>query len=302
MRSKRIALAPAIIGVPKSKLFHLKGRRMPNLENKVALVTGAGGERGIGRAIAMRFAREGADVAIGDLTANARGDWPGLPAVAAEIRALGQRVLIAEADVTRADQVDQMVRDAIRHFGKVDILVNNAGAPAGPDRVPVAELDEGVFDRVQSVNVKGTFLCSRAVVRFLIERGQGGKIINIASTAGLRGIARFAAYCASKFAVVGFTQSLAHEMGPHGIQVNAICPGLIETERLHGIASGLKPEGTSAEAYRTQMIERSAQNAPLGRIGQPEDVANVAAFLASPDGDYITGQAISVSGGAIMVH
>lgn len=275
---------------------------MSNLKNKIALVTGAGGERGIGRAIAMRFAREGADIAISDLTANARGDWAGLPAVAAEIRALGQRVLIAEADVTCAAQVDHMVRDAIRHFGKVDILVNNAGAAAGPDRVPVAELDEDVFDRVQGVNVKGTFLCSRAVVRHLIKRGNGGKIINIASTAGLRGIPRFAAYCASKFAVVGFTQSLAQEMGSYGIQVNAICPGLTETERLHGIASGLKPEGTSTEEYSAQMIARSAQNTPLGRIGQPEDVANVAAFLASPDGDYITGQAISASGGSIMVH
>ncbi len=275
---------------------------MPNLTNKVALVTGAGGERGIGRAIAMRFAREGADVVINDLTANARGDWAGLPAVAAEIKAMGQRVLTIEADVTRADQVDQMVQNALHCFGKIDILVNNAGAPAGPDRVPVAELEEDVFDRVQSVNVKGTFLCSRAVVRLMIERGNGGKIINIASTSGLRGIPRFAAYCASKFAVVGFTQSLAHEMGAYRVQVNAICPDLIETERLYGMASGMKPEGTSTEEYRARMIERSVQNTPLGRIGQPEDVANVAAFLASSDGDYITGQAISVSGGSIMVH
>ena len=275
---------------------------MPNLTNKVALVTGAGGERGIGRAIAMRFAREGANVVINDLTANARGDWAGLPAVAAEIKAMGQRVLTIEADVTRADQVDQMVQNALHCFGKIDILVNNAGAPAGPDRVPVAELEEDVFDRVQSVNVKGTFLCSRAVVRLMIERGNGGKIINIASTSGLRGIPRFAAYCASKFAVVGFTQSLAHEMGAYRVQVNAICPDLIETERLYGMASGMKPEGTSTEEYRARMIERSVQNTPLGRIGQPEDVANVAAFLASSDGDYITGQAISVSGGSIMVH
>ncbi len=274
---------------------------MPNLKDKVALVTGAGGERGIGRAIALRFARQGADVVVSDLTANARGDWAGLPAVAAEIDAMGRGVLTTKVDVSRADQVDQMVQDALRRFGKIDILVNNAGAPAGPDRVPVAELEEDVFDRVQAVNIKGTFLCSRAVVRHLIERGNGGKIINIASTAGLRGIAKFAAYCASKFAVVGFTQCLAHEMGAYGIQVNAICPGLTETERLHGIASGLKPKGTLTEEFSARMIERSAQNNPLGRIGQPEDVANVASFLASPNGDYMTGQAISVSGGAIML-
>jgi NAD(P)-dependent dehydrogenase (short-subunit alcohol dehydrogenase family) len=195
-----------------------------------------------------------------------------------------------------------MVNTALARFGKIDILVNNAGAPAGPDRVPVAELEEDVFDHVQRVNVKGTFLCSRAVVRHLIQRNNGGKIINISSTSGLRGVARFAAYCTSKFAVIGFTQCLAQEMGPYGIHVNAICPGLIETERLHGIASGLKPRGTSTEEFQARMVERSSQNNPLGRIGQPEDVANVAAFLASSDGDYMTGQAISVSGGATMVH
>lgn len=275
---------------------------MSNLKNKVALITGAGGEHGIGRAIALRFAREGADIVICDINANARGDWAGLPAVIEEIEAMGRRVLATEVDVTSAEQVEQMVQAALARFGKIDILVNNAGAPAGPDRVPVAELEEDVFDHVHRVNVKGTFLCSRAVVRHLIKRNNGGKIINISSTSGLRGIARFAAYCSSKFAVIGFTQSLAHEMGPYGIQVNAICPGLIETERLHGIASGLKPSGTSIEDFRAQMVERSSQNNPLGRIGQPEDVANVAAFLASPDGDYMTGQAISVSGGAAMVH
>ncbi len=275
---------------------------MSKLKNKVALITGAGGEHGIGRAIAMRFAREGADIVVSDLTANARGDWAGLPAVAEEIEAMGRRVLTTEVDVTSAEQVEQMVNTALTQFGKIDILVNNAGAPAGPDRVPVAELEEDVFDLVQRVNVKGTFLCSRAVVRHLTKRNKGGKIINISSTSGLRGVARFAAYCASKFAVIGFTQSLAYEMGPYGIQVNAICPGLIETERLHGMASGLKPRGTSTEDFQARMVERTSQNNPLGRIGQPEDVANVAAFLASSDGDYMTGQAISISGGATMVH
>ncbi|MFT5367474.1 MAG: NAD(P)-dependent dehydrogenase (short-subunit alcohol dehydrogenase family) [Candidatus Latescibacterota bacterium] len=281
---------------------YLKGRGMPTLKDKVALVTGAGGEHGIGRAIARRFAQEGAHVVVSDLTVNARGDWAGLHAVVEEIEALGQRALAMEVDVTRAEQVDQMVQGALDRFGKIDILVNNAGAPAGPDRVPVVELEEDVFDLIQRVNVKGTFLCARAVARYLIVRGEGGKIINISSTAGLRGVAKFAAYCASKFAVVGFTQCLALELGAHGVHVNAVCPGLIETERMDGIASGLKPEGTSTEEFRDQMIERFAQGNPLGRIGQPEDVANVAAFLASSDGDYMTGQAISVSGGGVMLR
>ncbi len=275
---------------------------MPTLKDKVALVTGAGGEHGIGRAIARRFAQEGAHVVVSDLTVNARGDWAGLHAVVEEIEALGQQALAMEVDVTRAEQVDQMVQGVLDRFGKIDILVNNAGAPAGPDRVPVVELEEDVFDLIQRVNVKGTFLCARAVARYLIVRGEGGKIINISSTAGLRGVAKFAAYCASKFAVVGFTQCLALELGAHGIHVNAVCPGLTETERMDGIASGLKPEGTSTEEFRDQMIDRFAQGNPLGRIGQPEDVANVAAFLASSDGDYMTGQAISVSGGGVMLR
>jgi NAD(P)-dependent dehydrogenase (short-subunit alcohol dehydrogenase family) len=267
---------------------------MPRLKDNVAIVTGAGGKHGIGCAIARRFAREGAHVVVSDLTNNARAEWGGLPAVVEEIETTGRQALAIEVDVTRADQVEQMVQAALDRFGKIDILVNNAGAPAGPDRVPVVELEEEDFDLIQRVNVKGTFLCACAVARHLIARGEGGKIINIASTAGLRGVA--------KFAIVGFTQCLALELGPHGIHVNSICPGLIETERMEGIASGLKPEGTLTEAFRNQMIERSAQGNPLGRIGQPEDVANVAAFLASSDGDYITAQAISVSGGAVMVR
>jgi len=274
---------------------------MPNLKDKVAQVTGAGGERGIGRAIALRFAREGADIAISDLTANARGDWAGLPAVAEEIEAMGRRVFVTETDVTDADQVDQMVKGAVEKLGKIDILVNNAGAPAGPDRVPVVDLKEEDFDLVHRVNVKGTFLCSRAVAWHMTERNEGGKMMNIASSAGLRGIGRYAAYCSSKFAIVGFTQSMANEMAPYGITVNSICPGLIDTERVYGIASGLKPEGTSTEEFRDRMLERSGQNCPLGRVGQPSDVANVAAFLASPDGDYVTGQAISISGGSVML-
>ena len=275
---------------------------MSGLKDSVALVTGAGGEHGIGRAIVRRFAQEGANIVASDLTSNARGDWRGLPAVADEIEAMGRQVLTMEVDVTSAEQVEQMVQAALDRFGKIDILVNNAGAPAGSDRVPVVELEEDVFDLVHRVNVKGTFLCSRAVSRHLIERGEGGKIMNIASTAGLRGVARFAAYCSSKFAVVGFTQCLANELGPHGVHVSAICPGLIATERLYGIADGLKPKGTSTEEFRDRMVERSAQGNPLGRMGQPEDVANVAAFLASSDGDWMTGQAISVSGGAVMLR
>jgi NAD(P)-dependent dehydrogenase (short-subunit alcohol dehydrogenase family) len=275
---------------------------MYNLDGKVALVTGAGGQHGIGRAIALRLAQEGADMVINDVAARRLDSsaWAGLPDLAREIEALGRQSLSMVADVSKADQVEAMVTQALHKFGKIDILVNNAGAPAGRDRVPVVELAEAAWDQIQQVNVKGTFLCCRAVARVMIERNQGGKIINISSLSGKRGVARYAAYCASKFAVRGFTESLALELAPYRINVNAICPGLIETERVTDIAAALAPPGVSAEEQRQVMIERTAAATPLGRVGQATDVAQVAAFLASAESDYLTGLSITVAGGAFM--
>ena len=275
---------------------------MYDLNGRVALVTGAGGPRGIGRAIATRLAKEGADVIVNDIVAQPAGStgWGGIPELVREIQALGRQALGILADVSDASQVDSMVRKGLERFGHIDILVNNAGAPAGRDRVPVVDLDEDVWDLVQRVNVKGTFLCCRAVAREMIDRGQGGKVINISSTSGKRGVARFAAYCASKFAVRGFTQALALELAPYYVNVNAICPGLVETERLDHLAAALAPEGVSAEAYREQMMERVALGNPLGRIGQVWDVASVVAFLASSESDYLTGLSITVAGGSLM--
>jgi NAD(P)-dependent dehydrogenase (short-subunit alcohol dehydrogenase family) len=275
---------------------------MYDLGGKVALVTGAGGEHGIGRAIALRLAEEGADVVVNDLTLRRAGStgWTGLPNLVGEIEALGRRASSIVADVSDASQVDAMVAQTLERFGQVDILVNNAGALAGRDRVPVVDLSEDAWDLVQRVNVKGTFLCCRAVARAMIERGRGGKIINMSSVSGKRGTARFAAYCASKFAVRGFTQSLALELAPHHINVNAICPGLIETERVDDMAAALAPQGLSPEEYRKQMTSRVTAGTPLGRIGQSSDVAGTAAFLASSESDYLTGLAITVSGGSYM--
>ncbi len=193
-----------------------------------------------------------------------------------------------------------MVRQALDRFGRIDILVNNAAAPAGQDRVPVVDLDEESWDLVQRVNVKGTFLCCRAVARAMIERGQGGKIINMSSLLGKQGRARYAAYSASKFAIRGFTQALALELAPHGINVNAIYPGLIDTDRLDDIAAALTPEGVPGHAFRKQMLERRISSIPLGRVGDVSDVASVAAFLASSESDYLTGLAIPVAGGSYM--
>jgi NAD(P)-dependent dehydrogenase (short-subunit alcohol dehydrogenase family) len=273
-----------------------------DLDGKVALVTGAGGKQGLGRAIALRLAQEGADVVVNDLVAQRTlsPDWAGLSEVVCEIEALSRRSSAIVADVSDAQQVDRMVHETLQQFGRIDILVNNAGAPAGRDRVPVIELEEDAWDLVQRVNVKGTFLCCRAVARTMILKGEGGKIINISSVAGKQGRARYAAYCASKFAVRGFTQALALELAPHGINANAICPALIETERVDDMAAVLAPEGVSKQVYREQMVADAISATPLGRLCQPADVAHVAAFLASAQSDFLTGLSITAAGGSLM--
>jgi NAD(P)-dependent dehydrogenase (short-subunit alcohol dehydrogenase family) len=197
--------------------------------------------------------------------------------------------------------VASIVEGSISEFGRVDILVNNAGAPAGPDRVNVVDLPEEVWDQVLGVNLKGTFLMSQAISRHMIHRGGGGKIINMSSVSGKIGNAKFAAYCASKFGVIGFTQSLAREMAEHKVTVNAICPSLVDTERVFGMASALKPDAdTSTEEWRDEMVAQTNANNPMGRIAQAKDVADVAAFLASSQADYLTGLAINVAGGSYM--
>ena len=281
---------------------------MYDLSGKVAIVTGAGGRHGIGRAIATRLAREGADVVVTDIPQSVEAirpqdraeGWEGLPSVVQEIEAAGRQALGLFSDVADSGQVEEMVGQVLARFGHIDILVNNAGSRPGRDRVPVVELEEDAFDEVMRVNVRGTYLCSRAVARHMIARQQGGKIIIISSGAGKRGIARYAVYCASKFALVGFTQALAQEMAPHRVNVNAICPGLVDTERVDFIAAALAAEGQSAEEHRAMMVRERSTRVPMGRIAQGEDIARLAAFLASAESDYMTGLSISVSGGSEM--
>ena len=281
---------------------------MYDLNGKVAVVTGAGGRHGIGRAIALRLTEEGADVVVTDIqrstdrmrSEDRQSGWQGLPSVVEEIENLGRQAIGLFSDVTDSAQVDDMVQQTLNRFGKIDILVNNAGSQPGPDRVLVVELGEEAFDEVMRVNVRGTYLCSKAVAIHMIERGGGGKMIVISSGAGKQGIARYAAYCASKFALIGFTQSLAHELAPHKINVNAICPGLVNTERVDFIAAALAAEGESAEEHRALMVRSRAESVPLGRIAEAGDIARMAAFLSSGESDYVTGLSISVSGGSEM--
>ena len=281
---------------------------MYDLNGKIAIVTGAGGRNGIGRAIATRLAHEGADVVVTDIQRSTeaireedrQAGWQGLPSVVAEIEALGRRSLGIYSDVSDSGDVDNMMGQTLDAFGRVDILVNNAGSRPGRDRVLVVELEEDAFDEVMRVNVRGTYLCSRAVARHMVGRGGPGKIISIASGAGKKGIARYAAYCASKFAIVGFTQALAQELGTQRINVNAICPGLVDTERVDFIAAALVPEGQSSQEHRAMMIRERSERVPLGRVAAGEDIAKMAAFLASSESDYMTGLSISVSGGSEM--
>ncbi len=281
---------------------------MYDLNGKVAIVTGAGGRHGIGRAIATRLAREGADVVVTDIPQSLDAirpedrleGWEGLPSVVREIEAEGRQSMGLFSDVSDSGQVDEMVGEVLARFGHIDILVNNAGSRPGRDRVPVVELEEDAFDEVMRVNVRGTYLCSRAVARHMVSRNQGGKIIIISSGAGKRGIARYAVYCASKFALVGFTQALAQEMAAYRVNVNAICPGLVDTERVDFIAAALASEGQSAEEHRAMMVRERSTRVPMGRIAQGDDIARMAAFLASAESDYMTGLSISVSGGSEM--
>ena len=275
---------------------------MYDLNGKVALITGAGGERGIGRAIAMRLAKEGADVAVNDITAKPKksATWDGLHSLVKDIRGLGRNAKAFEADISNSHQVDQLIKDTIQEFGHIDILVNNAGSEAGPDRVPIIELDEETWDKVQSINIKGTFLCCRAVAKELVKQGNGGKIINMSSTQGVKGLSRHGAYSASKFAVRGLTQVLANELGEYGIQVNAICPGMVITERYYDIAEAIAPEGVKTEEHLDEIEKRNISETPLGRVATTDDVAKIAAFLASSESDFQTGMSFLVDGGKNM--
>ena len=219
---------------------------MGELEGKVAIVTGAGRRRSIGNSTAHVLAELGADLV---LTGTGRDPstfppdereigWRDIESTADEVRALGRRALTLVGDVTDEADVDTMVQRALEQFGRIDILVNNAAYRYGPDRVPLIELDPDIFQKVIDVKVRGTYMCSKAVAKVLIEQGQGGKIVTVASAAGKRASAATLAYNAANFAQVGMTQSMALDLGPHGINVNAVCPGLVDTSRLDPLGRG----------------------------------------------------------------
>ena len=275
---------------------------LEGIAGKVALVTGAARRRGIGRATAMRLAREGADVACLDI-ARPYEAFPGhgvasadeLEEVVAEITALGRRAVAVRADVSSWDEVHAAVDTAREALGPIDLVANVAGgASLGAGAGPLLGLTEKEWDMVLDVNLKGTWMVSRACAPTM---GRGGRIVNVSSQAGKRGFPFLGAYCAAKAGVILLTQTLAIELGPMGITVNAVCPGTVDTDLLnkdHQMeqAVGMAPGGLDGWLQR---------EIPLGRLETADDVASAIAFLMSDDASYITGEAVNVSGGQTMV-
>ena len=243
------------------------------LKGKVAVVTGA--RRGIGRAIALEMAKEGAKIVVSDI------DLKECEAVCDEIRKLGSEAIAVKCDVTKKDEVDEMMEKAVHKFGRIDIMANNAGVYVAK---PLEQTTEKDWDFVVGINLKGVFLCSNAAARYMI-RQKSGKIISTASIAGKVGFADSSAYCASKGGIISMTKELAMELAPYNINVNAVAPGVIATNMTKDMMDDEKAK------------QGLLMSIPLKRIGKPEDIAKAYVFLASQDSDYVTGHVLVVDGG-----
>ena len=254
------------------------------LQDKAALVTGAA--RGIGRAIALRLAQEGADVAVADVRETLLQD------TVAGIKGEGRRALALTVDVTHRTQVEQMVEQVVGAFGHLDIFFNNAGIIKIHDFLEITEAD---WDSIMEVNAKGVFLCGQAVARQMVRQGHG-KIINTASIAARLGVPDSAVYAASKAAVMSLTRSMALSLASKGVTVNALAPGMVDTDMWSLIdEQTASMRGMPQGEPKTRRMRRI----PLGRAAQPEDIAKVAVFLASGNADYMTGQTINIDGGNV---
>ena len=270
---------------------------LTGLDGKVAIVTGAGRMRSIGRPIAVELARAGCDVVItgtGRSPADYPDDeraagWRDIESVAEEIAAIGRRALPLVSDIADDRAVDDLVATTVTEFGRLDIIVNNAGAARGPDRFDVVDLDPTAWRTVIDVNLNGTFLLSRAAARHWRTIDAPGCIVNISSVGGKIAGPGTAAYSASKAAIHALGAAMAAELGPHGIRVNAICPGIVDTSRLDDIDRG-------------EHWERLRHIIPLRRHGVGEDIAHMCVYLCSDQGSWITGQAINVDGGQLTIR
>ena len=270
------------------------------LQDQVAVVTGCGKPDGMGQAIARALAADGARLVVTDKeprgVPNDRqrilGQLPsgGLEDLAESLRAEGYDVVAALGDISDPDDADRMVGNAVERFGRLDVLVNTAAAPQGPDRRDIEDVPLETWDLQVSVNLRGTYLMCRAAIPHLRER-RYGRIVNISSMAGLTAAPFSAAYAASKAGVIGLTRALSMDLGPWGITVNALCPGLVATSR-----AVLDP---SPDLDVDATLAARGRAIPVGRVGLPADIAAAVRFLASPESGYITGQAIPIDGGGL---
>ena len=263
--------------------------------SKVAIVTGCGRLRGIFRAAAVSLAKLVSDVVVtgtGRKPENYPDDekaigWRDIESVADLVRAEGRRALPLVADVTNRDHVKNMIDQSIKELGRIDILINNAAYARAEDRVPILDLNEDTFQKVVDIKITGTFLCTKGVVEHMIKQGDGGKIVNISSAAGKRGSANFLAYNAANFGIVGMTQSMAKELGPHNINVNCVCPGAVDTSRMDVVRDDW---------------DTMAANTPIGRNGTDDEVGDFCAYLCTEASSWIHGQSINQNGGSVMEH
>ena len=269
---------------------------MGELDGKVAIVTGAGRLRGMGRASAVALARLGADVVV---TGTGRdpstypadeveAGWRDIESTCEQIRAEGRRALPLIVDIANPGDTNMMAQRTMDEFGRIDILINNAAYAMVPPMGPILDVRLEHFQKCVDIKVTGTFLCTQAVLQHILDHGQGGKIVNVSSMAGKRGSPHSLAYNAANFAVVGMTQSMAQELGPSGINVNCVCPGSVKTSR---------SDFRGAEWRR----ERAAST-PIGRNGTDDEVGNFIAYLCTEAASWIHGQSININGGTVMEH
>jgi 3-oxoacyl-[acyl-carrier protein] reductase len=283
-----------VAGVPSAPVTY----ELTGLTDKVAVVTGAGRMRSIGRPIAVELARAGCDIV---LTGTGRAPdrypddekaagWKDIESVAEEVRAVGRRATTVVSNVADQAAVESLAERVMGEYGRVDIVVNNAGAARGGDRVPVIDLDPALWRNVIDVNLTGSFLMSKVFGRLLVDGGRGGSIVNISSIAGKILPPSTAAYAASKAGLQALTASMSGEVGQYGVRVNAICPGIIDTSRMDDLGRG--------EVWDQFVKSRI----PLGRAGTGDDIAYAVVYLCSDQGAWVTGQSWNVDGGTVVQH
>jgi NAD(P)-dependent dehydrogenase (short-subunit alcohol dehydrogenase family) len=278
---------------------------MGNLDGRVVIVTGAGRKRGLGRAIALRLAEDGASVAVSAYPRSSDSfpdhekvdGWKGSESVAEEIRVAGGKAIAIDCDVTKRDQVEHLIGETEKNLGPLYGVINNAGVASDAGVASIVDMDDALWYSTVDVNLNGVYLVSKLGATAMLAHGNGGTIVNISSMAGRVGLANYGAYCATKFGMIGLTQQMSVELAKKGIRVNCVCPGSTDTDMMDGTFQ----RTADLIGVEFDQIKAGVKNfIPMGRQGQPSEQASAVAFLVGPDASYITGQTINVDGGARM--